>query len=102
MPSHPCDGSFLGTIGLLRTIGPAHVDVPFTVLILSGYAELPGVAAHLAVLNQCATDVGFEVNLDSFPAIRTGHDKHRVHEVYDAARQYSMPTITVEPSILAL
>jgi len=69
---------------LLRTISPSHIDP--TVAIAARYADAPWVAAHFAVLNEAASDIRFEIDLEFLAAIRTldgelfFHTRQRVNE----------------------
>ena len=62
---------------LLRTTSPSHIDP--TVAIAARYADAPWVAAHFAVLNEAAGDIGLNVDFDILAAVRTRHNKQIVH-----------------------
>ena len=65
-------------LGSLGAVGAADLDVSVA-LVAGRDPQLPGVAAHLAVLNERAADLRLEVNLDVFTTIRAGHDEHGLH-----------------------
>jgi len=48
--------------GLLRAVGALHIDETF--LTSSHDEETPRIAAHLAVLNEAAANIGLDIDLD--------------------------------------
>jgi hypothetical protein len=63
----------MGVEGLLRAVGAADLDV--AVVAGPAHADTPGVAAHLAVLDERAADVRLEVDFDLLAAVRTGDEE---------------------------
>jgi hypothetical protein len=63
----------MGVEGLLRAVGAADLDV--AVVAGPAHADTPGVAAHLAILDERAADVRLEVDLDLLAAVRTGDEE---------------------------
>ena len=53
---------------LFASIGTSHLNV--SLALVRKHANQPRVATHLAVLNEIPPDVGLEVELDLFSAIR--------------------------------
>ena len=64
-------------VPLFRTIGPCHLNV--SVALVGKNANQPWVTAHLAVLHEVAADVGLEIELDFFSAVRTRDDEGIAH-----------------------
>jgi hypothetical protein len=62
---------------LLRSIGTSHLNVSLT--LVGKHTNQPGVATHFAVLNEIALDVGLEVELDFFAAVRTRNKVRIAH-----------------------
>ena len=63
--------------GLLRTVGTPHVDMAITAFARD--ANKPGIAAHLAVLNETSRHVGLDEDLAVLATVRTRHNKSVVH-----------------------
>ena len=62
---------------LLRTVGTPHVDMAITAFARD--ANKPGIAAHLAVLNETSRHVGLDEDLAVLATVRTRHNKSVVH-----------------------
>jgi hypothetical protein len=58
---------------LLRAVGSGHFNA--TIPTATEDAHSPGIAADLAVLDEGASDVGFEIDGDLFAAIGAGDEK---------------------------
>src|SRR5262245_58590240 len=63
----------------IGAVGAADFDVALAVFVGGRDAQLPGVAAHLAVLDEQASYLWFQVNFDRFATIRTGHHEDGLH-----------------------
>ena len=63
--------------GLLRTVGTPHVDM--AIAAFARDANKPGIAAHLAVLNETSRHVGLDEDLAVLATVRTRHIKSVVH-----------------------
>ena len=64
--------------GLFRTVGPRDLDGALPVG--AGHPDAPGVAAHLAVLDERPTYVRLDVDFDQLAAVRAGDGEEVVHE----------------------
>ena len=69
---------------LLRSVGAGDVHV--TVVAGPVDADAPGIAADLAVLHQGAANVGLDVDLDLFAAVRTGDEELVAQRSVDGGR----------------
>ena len=61
----------------VRAVSARHVDP--SIVAAARNANVPRIAADLAVLNECASDVRLQIDLDLFTAIRTGDEVRIVH-----------------------
>src|SRR5262245_3246791 len=60
-------------------VGATDLEVSLAVFVRRRYVDVPRVAAHLAVLNQRAADLWFEIDLDLLTTVRTGHHEDGLH-----------------------
>ena len=56
-----------------------YFDLDVTLLAVTDHAQVPGVTADLAVLDERASDVRLQVNLHCLAAIRTINAEHVIH-----------------------
>ena len=56
----------------LRAVGALHRDVPLVIALVQN-ADRPGIAAHLAVLDERPGDVGLDVDVHLLAAVRADH-----------------------------
>jgi len=84
---------------LLGAVGSRHVNR--ALVAVDRYMQLPRVAADFAVLNERASDVGLEVNLHLFTAVRAGEVELRIHGKDSTPRAlYQYPII--RPALTAV
>ena len=84
-------GLGFGIWDLLRAISPRDLDVTF--VPIGRDAQLPWVAADLAILDEGTSDLRLQVNLHFLAAVRTRDVKLRVHDA--AILPACVPGITV-------
>ena len=63
------------------SVGLRHLDVSLVAICRD--TKLPGIAADLAVLDERAPDLGLEIDLDLFAAVRARDVELRIHEEHD-------------------
>src|SRR4030095_7004703 len=72
---------------LLGTVGSFEIDVALAIATID--ADAPRIAARLAVLDERATHVGLDVDLDFLSAVRTGDGEGVVHsDLLDGGRVF--------------
>jgi hypothetical protein len=64
-------------VPLIRSISTRYLNV--SLALVGKHANQPRVTAHLAVLHEVAADVGLEIELDFFSAVRTRDEEGIAH-----------------------
>jgi hypothetical protein len=62
---------------LFRSIRSTYIDISF--VVLDRHAQLPRIAAHLAVLDERPSHLWFQVDFDVFTAVWAADEKERLH-----------------------
>jgi hypothetical protein len=63
---------FHGRTALVGAVSAGHVDR--TIIAVTRDTDVPRIAADFAVLDQCAGDVGLQIDLELFSTIWTGDE----------------------------
>jgi aryl-alcohol dehydrogenase-like predicted oxidoreductase len=69
--------------GLFRAVGPGHIDT--AIVAPPPYQHPPRIAADFTILDERASHIRLDVQIDLFAAVRTGDEKIVVHALSSAS-----------------